>query len=114
MMISRRNLLKGSAAAALTGAFAVPVRAETPKELRIGYQKNGVLVIARQQAALEKHFASISWNDFPAGPPMLEAMNAGSIDFGRSVTRRRYLPRRRTPKLSTSPASRLPMDRAFW
>jgi sulfonate transport system substrate-binding protein len=82
MMISRRNLLKGSAAAALTGAFAVPVRAETPKELRIGYQKSGVLVIARQQAALEKHFASISWNDFPAGPPMLEAMNAGSIDFG--------------------------------
>jgi len=86
MMISRRNLLKGSAAAALTGAFAVPVRAQTPKELRIGYQKNGVLVIARQQAALEKHFAplgtSISWNDFPAGPPLLEAMNAGSIDFG--------------------------------
>jgi sulfonate transport system substrate-binding protein len=86
MMINRRNLLKGSAVAALTGELAVPARAQTPKELRIGYQKNGVLVIARQQAALEKHFAplgtSISWIDFPAGPPMLEAMNAGSIDFG--------------------------------
>jgi sulfonate transport system substrate-binding protein len=86
MMISRRKLLEASAAGALAAAMAVPVRAQTPKEIRIGYQKNGVLVIARQQAALEKHFAplgtSIGWVDFPAGPPMLEAMNAGSIDFG--------------------------------
>jgi len=27
------------------------------KEIRIGYQKNGVLVIARQQASLENHFS---------------------------------------------------------
>jgi sulfonate transport system substrate-binding protein len=60
--------------------------ASAPKEIRVGYQKNGVLVIARQQAALEKHFASqgiqIKWIEFPAGPPMLEAMSAGSVDFG--------------------------------
>ena len=26
--------------------------------------------------------ASVTWAEFPAGPPMLEAMNAGRIDFG--------------------------------
>ena len=60
--------------------------AENPKEFRIGYQKNGVLVIARQQDALEKRFAkvgvAIKWVEFSAGPPMMEAMNAGSVDFG--------------------------------
>ena len=56
------------------------------KEIRIGYQKTGVLVIARQQAVLEKHFAArrstIKWVEFTSGPPMMEAMNVGSIDFG--------------------------------
>jgi sulfonate transport system substrate-binding protein len=86
MMITRRSLLKASSTAALTNVIAAPLRAQAPKEIRIGYQKNGVLVIARQQAALEKHFApldtAITWVDFAAGPPLLEAMNAGSIDFG--------------------------------
>ncbi|MBH5390906.1 MULTISPECIES: sulfonate ABC transporter substrate-binding protein [Bradyrhizobium] len=56
------------------------------KEIRIGYQKNGVLVIARQQAALEKHFApqgiEVKWIEFSSGPPMMEAMNVGSVDYG--------------------------------
>jgi sulfonate transport system substrate-binding protein len=86
VMISRRRLFGASAAAALIGFARVPARAETPAEIRIGYQKNGVLVVARQQAALEKRFApvgtTITWLDFPSGPPLLEAMNAGSIDFG--------------------------------
>jgi sulfonate transport system substrate-binding protein len=85
-MISRRNFVGTSAIAALLGLSGAPAIAETPKEIRIGYQKNGILVVARQQAALEKRFAAsgiaISWIDFPAGPPMLEAMNAGSVDFG--------------------------------
>jgi sulfonate transport system substrate-binding protein len=85
-MISRRKFVVTSAASAVAGLFGAPARAQQPKEIRIGYQKNGVLVIARRQATLEKHFAplgtTITWADFPAGPPMLEAMNAGSIDFG--------------------------------
>ena len=56
------------------------------KEVRIGYQKNGVLVITRQQAALEAHFApkgiAVKWVEFSSGPPMLEAMNVGSVDYG--------------------------------
>jgi sulfonate transport system substrate-binding protein len=56
------------------------------KEIRVGYQKTGVLVIARQQAVLEKKFASrnvgIKWIEFSSGPPLMEAMSNGSVDFG--------------------------------
>jgi NitT/TauT family transport system substrate-binding protein/sulfonate transport system substrate-binding protein len=54
--------------------------------LRIGDQKNGVLVIARERGVLEREPAplalTVSWVEFTAGPPMLEAMSAGSFDFG--------------------------------
>ncbi|MGL3104154.1 sulfonate ABC transporter substrate-binding protein [Bradyrhizobium sp. BR 1432] len=83
----RREFIKfsvGTAAAASIAPRAV-AQAEL-KEVRVGYQKNGVLVIARQQAALEKHFASqcieVKWVEFSSGPPMMEAMNVGSVDFG--------------------------------
>jgi sulfonate transport system substrate-binding protein len=74
----------GTVAAA---ALSPQVRAQDGlKEIRVGYQKNGVLVIARQQATLETHFApkgiAVKWVEFPSGPPMLEAMNVGSIDYG--------------------------------
>ena len=72
--------------AAVAPASLLAQGVPAPKEIRIGYQKNGVLVIARQQASLEKHFAGkgiqIKWVEFSSGPPMLEAMSAGSVDFG--------------------------------
>src|ERR1700730_7809546 len=56
------------------------------KEIRIGYQKNGVLVIVRQRATLEEHFGAqgvdVKFVEFSSGPPMMEAMNVGSIDYG--------------------------------
>jgi sulfonate transport system substrate-binding protein len=85
-MISRRFLVGTGTAAAALGLFGAPAFAEAPKQIRIGYQKNGILVVARQQAILEQHFQTagiaIDWVDFPSGPPMMEAMNAGSIDLG--------------------------------
>jgi sulfonate transport system substrate-binding protein len=85
-MINRRTLIGTGAVAALSGFFGSRAIADTPKQIRIGYQKNGILVVARQQAVLEKYFTpfgiEIDWTDFPSGPPMLEAINAGSIDFG--------------------------------
>jgi sulfonate transport system substrate-binding protein len=85
-MMKRREFLSlsiGGAAAAILS----PVHAQAPaKEIRIGYQKTGVLVIARQQAVLEKQFAdrqvAIKWVEFTSGPPMMEAMSTGSVDFG--------------------------------
>jgi sulfonate transport system substrate-binding protein len=86
-VMKRREFLKLSLGTAAVAALSREVRAQADtKEIRIGYQKNGVLVIARQQAALEKHFApqgvQVKWVEFSSGPPMLEAMNVGSVDYG--------------------------------
>lgn len=55
--------------------------------IRIGYQKAATVLYAlKAKGELETAFkasgASVTWTEFPAGPPMLEALNAGSIDFG--------------------------------
>ncbi|WP_414754013.1 sulfonate ABC transporter substrate-binding protein [Anabaena sp. CCY 9910] len=52
--------------------------------VRIGYQKSAILL--KSKGLLEKRLqpegVSVEWNEFPAGPQLLEAMNVGSIDFG--------------------------------
>ena len=85
--MKRREFLKLSLGAAAVASVSPVARAQTPlKEIRIGYQKTGVLVIARQQAVLEKRFAArqigIKWIEFTSGPPLLEAMSIGSVDLG--------------------------------
>jgi sulfonate transport system substrate-binding protein len=85
--MKRREFLKLSAATAAVAALSAHAQAAAGvKEIRIGYQKNGVLVIARQQASLENHFKplgiDVKWVEFSSGPPMMEAMNVGSIDYG--------------------------------
>jgi NitT/TauT family transport system substrate-binding protein/sulfonate transport system substrate-binding protein len=54
--------------------------------LRIGYQKNGILVVAKQQRAIENRLkplgVEVKWIEFSFGPPLLEALNIGSVDFG--------------------------------
>jgi sulfonate transport system substrate-binding protein len=85
--MKRREFLKLSLGSAAAVALSSRARAEAGvKEVRIGYQKNGVLVVARQLAALENHFRpagiEVKWVEFSSGPPMMEAMNVGSIDYG--------------------------------
>jgi sulfonate transport system substrate-binding protein len=87
IVMKRREFLKWSIGTAAAAVVSQRASAQASlKEIRIGYQKNGVLVIARQQATLEAHFASqgvdVKWVEFSSGPPMLEAMNVGSIDYG--------------------------------
>jgi sulfonate transport system substrate-binding protein len=55
--------------------------------LRIGFQKAAtILNTIKAKGELEKALGdpgvSVTWTEFPAGPPMLEAMAAGAIDFG--------------------------------
>ena len=55
------------------------------KQLRVGYQKSSVnLVIAQQQKLFEQEFpnAKITWNEFPGGPQILEALAVNSVDIG--------------------------------
>jgi sulfonate transport system substrate-binding protein len=59
---------------------------EPAKVLRIGYQKSGLLAILKADGSLDDKLKplgySIKWFEFPAGPQLLEALNANSIDFG--------------------------------
>ena len=64
-----------------------PSAAASGTVVHIGYQKAAtILSVLKSRGALEKALGasggSVEWTEFPAGPPMLEAMNAGSIDFG--------------------------------
>jgi sulfonate transport system substrate-binding protein len=56
------------------------------KVVRIGYQKYGKLVLLKGRGTLEAKLKplgySVVWTEFPSGPPLLEALNVGSIDFG--------------------------------
>src|ERR1700743_133495 len=86
-VMRRREFLKLSAGTVAAAALSRQASAQAGlKEIRIGYQKNGVLVIARERAPLDEHFRAQSIDvkglEFPSGPPMLEAVNVGSIDYG--------------------------------
>jgi sulfonate transport system substrate-binding protein len=84
--LPRRRLLRAAALGALA-ASAWPVLADDTKLLRVGFQKGGGLLgLLKAQGRLEKRFGplgwTISWHEFPAGPQLLEALNAGSVDVG--------------------------------
>ncbi|OSN07110.1 sulfonate ABC transporter substrate-binding protein [Lonsdalea iberica] len=67
------------------GLASVTFAAESPPQLRIGYQKGSVsLLLTKTHQLLEKRFphTAIRWIEFPAGPQLLEALNVGSIDVG--------------------------------
>jgi sulfonate transport system substrate-binding protein len=56
-------------------------------EVRIGYQKGSAnLLVLKSKGlvedALRELGATVTWTEFPAGPPLLEALNAGALDFG--------------------------------
>jgi sulfonate transport system substrate-binding protein len=86
-MISRRQTLGLFGAAAATAVLPAirPARAAAT-EFRIGWQKNGVLALAKRRGAIEKRLAdkgiTVSWSEFTSGPPLLEALGAGALDFG--------------------------------
>ena len=84
--MKRREFLGLSVGGAIAALSSRAQAQASLKEIRIGYQKTGVLVIARQQAVLEKRFAAkqigVKWIEFTSGPPLLEAMSTGSVDIG--------------------------------
>ncbi len=63
--------------------FSSPV---ADRELRIGYQKFGILGILKARQSLEQQFSasgiSVLWSEFPAGPQLLHALSNGEIEFG--------------------------------
>ncbi|MFP3798583.1 sulfonate ABC transporter substrate-binding protein [Paraburkholderia sp. SIMBA_027] len=83
----RRRTVLAALGATLAGA-ALPAWAKfQPDQFRIGYQKAAsTLVLLKANGALEKRLAplgiKLTWNEFPAGPQLLEGLNVGAIDFG--------------------------------
>jgi sulfonate transport system substrate-binding protein len=67
-------------------AAAVSASYGQEKVVRIGFQKYGKLVLLKSKGSLEEKLKAIGykvvWTEFPSGPPLLEALNVGAIDFG--------------------------------
>jgi sulfonate transport system substrate-binding protein len=84
-MITKRIILGG---ALVLAALAIsPAQAEDkPAEIRIGTQKGGFFPAVRHRHTVEDAFKplgiEVKWIDFQFGPPLLEAVNVGAVDFG--------------------------------
>ena len=56
--------------------------------IRIGYQKYGNLILLKARGGLDARLKplglSVAWVEFPSGPPLLEALTAGALDFGQT------------------------------
>ena len=68
-----------------TQAKEKPAAVAFPKQITLGYQKHGSLIILKSTGALEKRLqelgVKVNWAEFQFGSPMLEALNAGNLDF---------------------------------
>lgn len=77
----RRSLMAMASAALL-----LPRAARAAGTVRIGYQKYGTLILLKNRGLLEPKLkeqgVSVEWREFTAGPQLLEALNAGAVDFG--------------------------------
>jgi sulfonate transport system substrate-binding protein len=81
----RRALSQLLAVAAIT-VLSLGATYGQDKTIRIGFQKYGKLVVLKGRGSLEAKLKplgyNVVWTEFPSGPPLLEAMNVGAIDFG--------------------------------
>ncbi len=81
------NLTRRAVLGAVAAAILLPRASRAAgKVLRIGVQKYGTLIILRERRVLEQVLQpmgwSVTWNEFPGGPQLLEALSAGALDFG--------------------------------
>jgi sulfonate transport system substrate-binding protein len=70
-----------------TALALLPTRAPAADQvIRIGFQKYGNVLLLKGKGDLEKRLAPLGykvlWTEFGSGPPLLEALNIGAIDFG--------------------------------
>jgi sulfonate transport system substrate-binding protein len=86
-MTTRRSLLMAAPALAAAG-FMGSARPSLAAggTIHLGYQKYGTLLLLKAAGTLDPILAplgfTVTWSEFLSGPPLLEALNAGAIDFG--------------------------------
>jgi sulfonate transport system substrate-binding protein len=85
MSLTRRTF-GGAAVAAMTIVATTGASQAQEKVVRVGFQKYGNLILLKGKGDLEKKLAPlgyrVEWKEFPSGPPLIEAINVGAIDFG--------------------------------
>lgn len=81
-----RKLLGATLVSAALLAAPAAIAQDALTEYKIGFQKTGLPVVAQRQgtieAALKDQGIAVKWVEFQAGPPLVEALNVGSIDAG--------------------------------
>ena len=81
-----RTIVGVAAALAFAGAVLPGASSAPDKVVTIGFQKYGNLILLKGHGGLDGKLAPlgfrVAWKEFPSGPPLLEALNAGAIDFG--------------------------------
>src|SRR3984885_3535791 len=86
-MTKFRKFVQGAALTAVLAIVQLPAQA-ADHVVRIGYQKYGNLILLKGTGTLDKTLAAqgvaVEWVEFPSGPPLLEALNAGAIDIGQT------------------------------
>lgn len=84
--MNRRRTIKAALACAMLAAAAGQAIAQEARKVRIGWQK-GVFneAIVKAQGDLERSLnargVEVEWIEFQVGPPMMEALNVGSLDI---------------------------------
>lgn len=79
-----------AAIAALFGlaCFSAGAGSAPDKVINLGFQKYGNLILVKARGELERKLAPlgfrVAWKEFPSGPPLLEALSAGGVDFGQT------------------------------
>ncbi len=86
MIFSLKKIASIAAVSVVAIGFAMSSASAADQTIRIGVQKYGTLIVAQVRGTLEKRLAEkgvkVTWTEFPGGPQLLEALSAGSIDFG--------------------------------
>lgn len=85
--MKRRDFLYATVIGGFAGVGSQGSRAATEAGvLRVGYQKSSEgLLLVKDSGGLARRLAAqglgLTWHEFAAGPPMLEALNVGSVDM---------------------------------
>jgi len=81
-----RRAFGGAALAAMSIVATNGASEAQEKVVHVGFQKYGNLILLKGKGDLEKKLAplgyKVEWKEFPSGPPLIEAINVGAIDFG--------------------------------
>ena len=79
LLTSRRRLLAG---AALLASPALIRRARAASGLRMGDQRGNVQAVMQAAGVLNDLPYELTWSEFAAAAPLIEAVNAGAVDGG--------------------------------